>query len=86
MSNTADNGHVQKLGLALFYQLAKVLDEDIGACAATNHFLALHLETLGSTFVANDPNQCMPLLKVIVQIPSKSSTLRLSFTPIAASC
>ena len=70
------------LSVFLFYALTELLDsEEAISCSPIRHFISNALETIGNSVIVDDPRQCVPLMKKMIDYPRVSQFLTSSFTP-----
>ena len=77
--------HYHRLGIQLFYTLCDCLGEETNSCPMMRHLLTSSLEKLGQAMVAENPQECQPLLERIVTQPQYAHFLTAVFTPGCAS-
>ncbi len=85
MVNSYDHSHYQRLGVKLFYRMSEHVTDDLrSSCLPVAFFLQSSLEMLGPHVISNDPRQCLPLVKRMVEQPRAHYFFMASFNPADA--
>uniref|UniRef100_A0A2R5LL19 Ectopic P granules protein 5 homolog n=1 Tax=Ornithodoros turicata TaxID=34597 RepID=A0A2R5LL19_9ACAR len=76
---------LKALGGEVFFELTAALNQETTEYVPARQFLASCLEMIGEEFISDQPEQCLPVLKVIMKDPTMVGYIAPFFTPFAVS-
>lgn len=71
----------QNVGVAYFFSLCNLVDDDSASCPPIRHFLSSSLQSLGDGVITGNRDQCLPLLRTLLENPVRFEFISSFFSP-----
>lgn len=76
---------LKALGANVFFEVTTALNKETMTYAPACHFLTGCLDIVGQEFISNQPEQCLPVLRIILKDPTIVGHIAPFFTPSSVS-